>query len=71
MWLRRLSIVLFACLLLAPATVRAQDPFGSPLLQPPMPPDWEPPPPPEPPMPIFISDQVQLKLYQVSVTIQD
>ena len=71
MWLRRLSIVLFACLLLAPATVRAQDPFGSPLPQPPMPPEWETPPPPEPPMPIFVSDQVQLKLYQVSATIQD
>ena len=71
MWLRRLSIALFVCLLLAPATVRAQDPFGSPLPQPPMPPIWETPPLPEPPMPIFVSDQVQLKLYQVSATIQD
>ncbi len=70
MWFRRLPIVLFACLLLAPATVRAQDPFTSPVPVPPMPPIRETPPP-EPPMPILIADQVQLKLYQVSATIQD
>lgn len=67
MWLRRFSAGLILCLLLAPATLSAQDPFQSPPSQPPSPPDWATP----PPVPIRVSDQVQLKLYQVTVTIQD